>query len=187
MDQSFVKNCSCVYFARDNTTQGQIGSHDCVLSNLMFYTEGSIEFAFLEGDEEPHIPLTVSPPFEMNETARIPKQGQSHSTGVSLSFPSLRKKAKRIDPDVSDYVESIQEAHEKRRRGMSGTRRVWCSEEDVKLRELVVKYNQRHWRQVARGSSSDGFSRVELGTHRSETECRQHYCRVLLRTSAVAK
>ena len=52
-------------------------------------------------------------------------------------------------------------------------RHSWSEEEDYKLRMLVEKYNRRHWKLIAK----------ELGTDRLETECRQHFVRVLERTS----
>ena len=63
-----------------------------------------------------------------------------------------QKRSRRVDPDMYEYEEGVQEHRGRRRRGSSGTRRIWSEEEDVKLRELVAKYNQRHWKLIARGS-----------------------------------
>lgn len=186
MDQSFLQNCACIYFSKERTAQDPVGLGSCVLSDVIFYPEGDGEYAFLEEGNESYVPLTVSPPHEVKETVEAPESVTPQSSGESSSLPPQRKKPRRIDPDVYDYVESIQEPHGKRRCSSTGTRRVWTPEEDVKLRKLVAKYNQRNWKQIARGACLREWLALELGTRRPETECRQHYCRVLERTSAVS-
>lgn len=181
-----MQNCACIYFSKERAAQDLVGSGSCVLSDVIFYPEGDGEYAFLEEDNESYVPLTVSPPHEVKETVEAPESVTPQSSGESSSLPPQRKKPRRIDPDVYDYVESIQEPHGKRRCSSTGTRRVWTPEEDVKLRKLVAKYNQRNWKQIARGAYLREWLALELGTRRPETECRQHYCRVLERTSAVS-
>lgn len=74
----------------------------------------------------------------------------------------------------------------KKTSGKSG-RRTWTKDEDVKLCELVIKYNQKHWKYIAKGSTCAQALLIELATQRSETECRQHFCRVLSRNTRIGR
>ena len=61
----------------------------------------------------------------------------------------------------------------------------WSEEEDEKLRSLVEKYGKRKWKQISQGILYKFIDILELGSVRPDTECRQHYIRVLERKTSV--
>lgn len=74
---------------------------------------------------------------------------------------------------------------------MRNRRHVWTEKEDEELRILVAKYKGKRWKLVSMGRIWIFELFLELSaklpTKRSETECRQHYCRVLSRKTMVGE
>ena len=91
-------------------------------------------------------------------------------------FATTTSSSATREEDWSDSTSSSDSPPKRKKPSSSrrrGGRKTWTKDEDVQLCKAVMKYNQRHWKCIAR----------ELGTQRSETECRQHYCRVLMRST----
>ena len=146
-----VSSCSTERSLSSNSTNSSksiTNSNSLDKDDMSFHAEGDPVFeSLLHGWKSaprraPRLSTSAAEARRKRESVRPPAPSQ--------------KRPRRVDPDMYEYEEGVQEHRGRRRRGSSGTRRIWSEDEDVKLRELVAKYNQRHWKLIARGSGERG-------------------------------
>ena len=137
------------------------------------------------------------PTFSCNSAQSLqPFSYNSPQAYQQLSYPvpvysTIPQRDHPIPTKMKDVNSTEDSDEENPRFPMRNRRHVWTEKEDEELRILVAKYKGKRWKLVSMGRIWIFELFLELSaklpTKRSETECRQHYCRVLSRKTMVGE